>query len=167
MEFKLRQWKISDQDSLVKYANNFEISKNLTDAFPHPYTIDDAKRFIDMATNGNPTHIFAIEVNGEAVGGIGIHPQSDINRKNAELGYWLGQPFWGNGIISKAIPEIVKYGFDTFDIQRIYARPYGHNIASQKALEKNGFVLEAHIKQNLYKNDEYVDELIYAIRRKK
>mgnify|MGYP000925457634 CR=1 FL=1 len=167
MEFKLRKWEISDQDSLVKYANNFEISKNLTDAFPHPYTIDDAARFIEMATKAHPNHIFAIEVNGEAVGGIGIHPQTDINRKNAELGYWLGQPFWGNGIISKAIPEVVKYGFDTFDIQRIYARPYGHNIASQKVLEKNGFTLEAHIKQNLYKNDEFVDELIYAIRRKK
>ncbi len=165
MEFKLRPWHIDDLENLVKYANNFNISKNLTDAFPFPYTEEKGKWFIEMASSGNPIHIFAIDINGEAVGGIGIHPQSDVMRKNAELGYWIAEPFWGKGIMSKAIPQMVEFGFRTYDISRIYARPYGHNIASQKILEKNGFVLEAHIKNNLYKNGEFVDELIYAIRK--
>ena len=81
--------------------------------------------------------LFAIDVNGEAVGGIGLHPQTDIHRKNAELGYWLAEPFWGKGIVSKAILEIIEFGFKTYDIDRIFARPFGTNAASQKVLEKN------------------------------
>jgi ribosomal-protein-alanine N-acetyltransferase len=142
MEFILRPWKASDINSLIKYANNWNIAKNLTNQFPHPYTIQDGKAFIEYATKDDPIHIFAIEVNQEAVGGIGIHPQSDIFIKNAELGYWLGEPFWGYGIVSKAIKQIIQFGFSTFDIERIFARPYGTNVASQKILEKNNFLLE-------------------------
>ncbi|MCA0334280.1 MAG: GNAT family N-acetyltransferase [Bacteroidetes bacterium] len=165
MEFILRPWKASDINSLIKYANNWNIAKNLTNQFPHPYTIQDGKAFIEYATKDDPIHIFAIEVNQEAVGGIGIHPQSDIFIKNAELGYWLGEPFWGHGIVSKAIKQIIQFGFSTFDIERIFARPYGTNFASQKILEKNNFLLEGRYNNILYKNGEYLDELIYAIRR--
>jgi ribosomal-protein-alanine N-acetyltransferase len=165
MEFILRPWKASDINSLIKYANNWNIAKNLTNQFPHPYTIQDGKAFIEYATKDDPIHIFAIEVNQEAVGGIGIHPQSDIFIKNAELGYWLGEPFWGHGIVSKAIKQIIQFGFSTFDIERIFARPYGTNVASQKILEKNNFLLEGRYNNILYKNGEYLDELIYAIRR--
>ena len=165
MEFILRPWKASDINSLIKYANNWNIAKNLTNQFPHPYTIQDGKAFIEYATKDEPIHIFAIEVNQEAVGGIGIHPQSDIFIKNAEIGYWLGEPFWGHGIVSKAIKQIIQFGFSTFDIERIFARPYGTNFASQKILEKNNFLLEGRYNNILYKNGEYLDELIYAIRR--
>lgn len=165
MKYKLRQWNINDLDSLVKYANNPNIAKNLTNGFPHPYTEENGKKFIEMATSNSPTTIFAIEVNGEACGGIGLHLQSDIQQKNAELGYWLAESFWGNGIITKAIKEITDYGFKTFNINRIYARPFGTNIASQKVLEKCGFVLEGRFEKTLFKNGEYLDELIYAIRK--
>ena len=165
MEFILRPWKASDINSLIKYANNWNIAKNLTNQFPHPYTIQDGKAFIEYATKDEPIHLFAIEVNQEAVGGIGIHPQSDIFIKNAEIGYWLGEPFWGHGIVSKAIKQIIQFGFSTFDIERIFARPYGTNFASQKILEKNNFLLEGRYNNILYKNGEYLDELIYAIRR--
>jgi len=165
MEIKLRPWKIEDADSLVENANNFDIARFMSDAFPSPYTLEDAKNFIAFATKDEPTHIFAIEIDGQAVGGIGIHPQADIMKKNAELGYWLGEKYWGKGIISKAIREIIPWAFNTYDITRIYARPFGSNMASQKVLEKAGFVLEARIKENIFKNGEYLDELIYAIRR--
>ena len=85
--------------------------------------------------------------------------------KNAELGYWLAEPFWGKGIITYAIQEMVEYGFKTFDITRIFAIPFGTNIASQKALEKAGFILEARLNKTIFKNGEYQDELIYAIRK--
>ena len=165
MDFILRPWKADDLASLVKYANNPNISNFLTDKFPHPYTEENGKAFIAFATDDNPIHIFAIDINGEAVGGIGIHPQSDVQQKNAELGYWLGEPFWGNGIITKAILQIVDFGFKTYSINRIFARPYGTNLASKKVLEKAGFKFEAKFEKTFYKNGEFLDELVYSIRK--
>jgi len=165
MEFKLRPWNISDLDSLVKYANNWNVAKNLTDKFPFPYSKNSGRAFIEFATKNDPIHIFAIDINGQAVGGIGIHPQDDIHRKNAELGYWLAEPFWGKGVISNAVKQSVDFAFDTFHIDRVFARPFGTNLASQKVLEKNGFVLEGRLEKVLFKNNEYLDELIYAVRR--
>nr|GFD37118.1 acetyltransferase (GNAT) domain protein [Tanacetum cinerariifolium] len=114
---------------------------------------------------GDPVHIFAIEVDGQAVGGIGIHPQDDIHRRNAELGYWLAEPFWGQGIISAAIGQAVAFAFQTYDIDRVFARPFGTNLGSQRVLEKNGFVLEGRFEKALVKDGELLDELVYAIRR--
>jgi len=165
MDYKLRPWNINDLDSLVKYANNPNIAKYLTDGFPHPYVKENGRKFIEHATADDPVHIFAIDINGEAVGGIGIHPQTDIQKKNAELGYWLAEPFWGNGIMTEAIKQIVNFAFITFDINRIFARPFGNNPGSQKILEKNGFTLEAKFDKTLIKNGQLLDELIYAIRK--
>jgi [ribosomal protein S5]-alanine N-acetyltransferase len=165
MEFKLRPWTPDDLDSLLRYADNFNIAQNMADMFPHPYTREKGIAFLEMATKNTPPNILAIEVEGEAAGGIGIHPQHDIYRKNAEMGYWLAEPYWGKGIISKAIPQMVAYGFENWDVTRIFARPFGTNIGSQKALEKAGFILEAKLEQTFYKNGKYLDELIYAVRR--
>jgi len=166
MDFKLRPWHINDLDSLVKYANNPNIAKYLTDGFPHPYSKENGKIFIKNATADDPIHIFAIDINGEAVGGIGIHPQMDIQKKNAELGYWLAEPFWGKGIMTNAIKQIVDFAFSTYEINRVFARPFGNNPGSQKILKKNGFVLEARFDKTLIKNGQLLDELIYAIRKK-
>lgn len=156
---------MSDLDSIVKHANNFNVARFMSDRFPHPYTADDGKDFIALATADDPIHMFAIEIDEEAVGGIGIHPQGDIHRKNAELGYWLAEEYWGRGIITSAINEIVQWTFKTYDINRIFARPFGINIASQRVLEKAGFTLEGRFEKTLFKNSEYLDELIYAVRR--
>lgn len=166
MNFTLRPWNMDDLESLVRYANNYEIAKFMTDMFPHPYTSENGKAFITYATGDNPLHIFAIDIEGVASGGIGLHPQSDVLRKNAEMGYWLAQPFWGLGIMPRAIAQMVEYGFRNFDITRIFARPFGTNIASQKTLEKAGFTLEARFEKTIFKNGEFLDELIYAVRRK-
>ncbi|MBK9722310.1 MAG: GNAT family N-acetyltransferase [Saprospiraceae bacterium] len=165
MDFKLRPWTIDDLSSLVKYANNFKIAKNLTDKFPFPYTEAHGKGFIEFALKDNPLRVMAIDIDGVASGGIGIHPQEDIQRKNAELGYWLAEPYWGNGIISKAIPFMLRYGFENWDIDRIFARPFESNFASQRVLEKAGFKKEARLEKTLFKNNEYLDEIIYGIRR--
>jgi [ribosomal protein S5]-alanine N-acetyltransferase len=161
----LRPWKPGDLPNLIKYGDNKRIAKNMSDAFPSPYTEEKGKSFIENATKNSPVRIFAIDMDGEAIGGIGIHPQSDIHCKNAELGYWLAEPFWGKGIITTAIKEITAYTFANFEIERIFARPFGTNIPSQKALEKAGFKLEACFEKTLFKRGEYLDELIYAIRR--
>ena len=162
MEYKLRAWKISDLNSLVEHANNCNIAKWLTNQFPYPYDEKAGMDFINLVSKDEPLKVFAIEINSEPVGSIGIFPQSDIHEKNAEIGYWLSEKYWGNGIIPKAIKDIVDYGFKTFDIVRIFARPFSTNKGSQKVLEKAGFELEAVLKKALFKNDEYLDELIYS-----
>ena len=163
MDFKLRKWNISDSDSLVKHANNYNIAKFLTDAFPHPYTEEDAKQYIQLVSEDSPTKIFAIDIAGEAVGSIGVFPQSDIHKKNAEIGYWLSENYWGQGIMVEAIKSIVKYGFETFDIIRIFARPFETNKQSQSVLIKAGFDREAVFHKTLYKNSEYIDEVYFSI----
>ena len=165
MQFILRPFKPEDVQSLVAYANNMAIAKNMANQFPHPYTAEHANTFIDIATKGNPPHILAIDIDGKASGGIGIHVQGDIYCKNAELGYWLAQPFWGHGIMPQAVKQMVDYGFKHWDVNRIFARPFGSNTASQKVLEKAGFVLEARFNNTIYKNGHYEDELVYAVRR--
>jgi ribosomal-protein-alanine N-acetyltransferase len=165
MNYKLRPWEISDLESLVKYANNWKVAKNLTDKFPFPYFEEDGRAFIERVSKNDPVHAFAIDIDGEAVGAIGVFPQTDIHRNNAELGYWLAEPFWGKGIISSAVREMVNYGFNTFEINRIFARPFGSNLASQRVLEKAGFVLEGRFEKIIIKDGMFHDELIYAIRR--
>jgi RimJ/RimL family protein N-acetyltransferase len=165
VHFTLRPWSISDIDALLEYADNFKIARYMRNIFPHPYTKEAGLKFINMSNQNEPQKVFAIDIAGKASGGIGIFPQEDIMCKNAELGYWLAEPFWGRGVIRNAIKEMVDYGFKTFDINRIFAIPFGTNIASQKALEKAGFILEARLEKTIYKNGEYQDELIYAIRK--
>lgn len=165
MNIKLRPWTTNDIETLAKFANNKNIAKNLTNKFPSPYTIEDARTFIESFNTEVPVKVMAIEVNDEAVGSIGIFPQADIACKNAELGYLLSEEYWGKGIMPKAIIQMVEYGFKTFDINRIFARPFGANVASQRVLEKAGFILEARFEKTFFKNGEYLDELIYAIRQ--
>lgn len=116
-----------------------------------------------MAQSHSPTHIFAICINNEAIGGIGVHPQQDIHEKCIEMGYWLAEPFWGKGIMSNAVKEMIDYTFKNFDVIRLYARPFSSNIGSQKVLEKSGFTHEATLKKSIYKNGIYLDELIYSV----
>ena len=165
LQFKLRPWSMDDVSSLTKHANNFNIAKYVRNRFPHPYSHTDGEKFIQSVLKKDAKNIFAIEVNSEAVGGIGLHAQDDTHIKNMELGYWLGEQYWGNGIVSRAVQQMIKYGFDTFDINRIFASTFHTNIGSQRVLEKTGFTLEGKFIQAVYKNGEYLDEWVYAVRR--
>ncbi|MDR0766857.1 MAG: GNAT family N-acetyltransferase [Methanosarcinales archaeon] len=161
-DFKLRKWSGADLDSLVKYADNRNIAKWMTNKFPHPYTREDGEAFLSLIANDHPVKVFAIEIAGEAVGSIGIFPQADVHEKNAEMGYWLAEEYWGRGIMPKVIQEVAAYGFQTFDIVQIFARPFSSNLNSQRVLEKAGFTFEARIKNAIFKNGEMMDELIYV-----
>jgi len=164
MDIELRKWEDSDLDQLVALANNQDISKTLSDAFPFPFTPEDGLKFIERAKSTEPTRMFAIVWKGELAGSIGIFPESDYHRKNAAIAYWVGKPYWGKGIATEAIKQITSYGFKTFDITRIWANPFGKNKASHRALEKAGFTLEAVLSKSVYKNEEYQDEYIYSQR---
>ncbi|MGF1924157.1 MAG: GNAT family N-acetyltransferase [Bacteroidia bacterium] len=165
MLFELRPFQPTDLDCLVKNANNYNIAKNLSNKFPFPYTQNDGVAFINLALSTTPVEIFAIVVDHQVVGSIGVHPQQDLYCKNAEMGYWLAEPLWGNGIMPVAIKEMVIYGFRTFDITRIYARTFDTNFKSQRVLEKAGFKLEGEFKGTYYKNGTVYDEMVYAVRK--
>ena len=165
MQFELRPFQVSDLQSLVKHANNYNIAKNLSNKFAYPYTQDDGIRFINLALSATPVEIFAIVINNEVAGSIGVHPKLDIHCKNAEIGYWIAEEYWGNGIVPLAIKLMVNYAFQTFDITRIYARTFDTNIKSQRVLEKAGFILEAELKETFYKYGTVYDEVIYATRK--
>ncbi|MCA6362026.1 MAG: GNAT family N-acetyltransferase [Bacteroidetes bacterium] len=164
---QLRPWRESDLGNLLKYANNINIATNLTNGFPHPYPREKGEEMIAKVTKADPPNILAITLNDEFIGSIGLHLQPDIFFRNAELGYWVAEPFWGRGFGTQAITQITAYGFAHWaEIERIFARPFGSNIGSQRALEKAGFTLEAHLKGTIFKNGRVEDELIYAVRRK-
>jgi RimJ/RimL family protein N-acetyltransferase len=159
----IRDWRPSDAESLAKHANNREIWLKLRDRFPHPYTLQDARDFLVRATDEKQHEkVFCIEVNGAAVGGIGMIPGEDVYRLSAEFGYWLGEEFWNRGIMSEAIPAFVDYCFRNFQLTRMFARAFANNPVSARVLEKAGFVLEGRIRKNVIKDGQILDSLLYA-----
>ncbi len=165
LDLTIRPWVLHDKPNLIQYANNPRIAGNMTDGFPYPYTADHAIGFLGMVMSTEPLRIFAIDVNGEAIGSIGLHPQNDIFKLNMELGYWIAEPYWKMGIATQAVRYMVDYGFKEFEVNRIFARPFARNSASCRVLEKVGFVLEAELAGTIIKNNLIEDERIYAIRR--
>ena len=164
-KISLRPWKLDDLNQLVKNANNLNIANNMTDRFPHPYGMKDGIKFIELTKEKNPRQILAIDFEGKSIGAIGLHPLEDIYRLNSEMGYWLGEKYWGMGITTEAIRQMVDYAFKNFELERIFARPFGSNIGSQRVLEKAGFKLEATFENTLIKNGVYESQLYYAIRK--
>lgn len=159
---KLRPWHQEDAMDLAKHANNKKIADCLRDGFPHPYTLNDANNWLkNNLTNKNL--LLAIDVNNEAVGGIGIVYQSDVYRRGAEIGYWLSDKYWGQGIITEAIKTLVQHTFNNSDVIRIFAGTFETNIASARVLEKAGFELEAIHKKAVYKNGALMNEHMYVI----
>ncbi len=160
---QLRGFKSSDAAGLTELCNNKKIADNLRDVFPHPYSQEDAMFFINLCKAENPQLTFAIEFNGSLCGAIGLVRQTDIYRLSAEVGYWIGEPFWGKGIATKALKKIVRYGFEDLKLIRIYAGVFAHNHASYRVLEKAGFEYEGTSKKAAVKNEILLDELRFSI----
>ena len=147
----LRDWNLHDAGSLTKHANNPRIAASMRDAFPSPYTLDNANRFIRMAKGSNAGLFLAIEVDGEAVGGIGIHPLHDVKHRSAEIGYWLSVSCWGHGIVTDAVRSVVPIAFEQYDLVRLQAGIFSTNPSSMRVLEKCGFIKEAIHKNAITK----------------
>ena len=157
-KIKIRTLKISDKTELAKLANNKKIWDNLRDYIPFPYTESDADFFINLTNKEDPKQTFGIEYKGSLSGVIGLVIQKDVYQKSAEIGYWIGEPFWGNGIATKAVELITEYGFHKLDLNRIYTGVFEYNVASMKVLEKNGFQKEGIFKNAILKNNKVFDE---------
>jgi RimJ/RimL family protein N-acetyltransferase len=158
----VRPWRLSDADSLVRHANNRKVWLLVRDRFPHPYTIQDAHEFLQRATTEQPEMKFCIEIEGAALGGIGVHPGEDVHRHTATLGYWLGETFWGRGVMSEAVTAVIDFCFDNFPLRRISAEVFANNPASARVLEKAGFTFEGRLKNHVVKEGQVLDSLMYA-----
>jgi [ribosomal protein S5]-alanine N-acetyltransferase len=161
--FHLRPLTPADAGSMAAYANNYNIWRNVRDYFPHPYKLEDAVSFILSNEGITPPINLCIEYEGACAGVIGFIPQEDVYSKTADLGYWLGEPFWGKGIMTAAVHKTVEYIFSQFDVVRIHAGIFDWNGASMRVLEKAGFRKECVFEQSVYKDGQLINEHRYSI----
>lgn len=165
MECELRRWRIEDAKDIAETLNNRKILDNLRDGIPFPYTVKDAEEFITAMINADPmeTFAFAITVEDKAIGSIGAFRQSNIHFRTAEIGYYLGEPYWGKGYGTCAVTQLCEYIFQHTDIIRLYAETFADNIGSSRILEKCGFELEGILRKNAVKNGVVLDMKMYSI----
>lgn len=158
----LRQFQASDAPHIAALANERDIWINLRDRFPHPYELAHGEAFVTRAAAHDPPTNLAICVDERAVGGVGLILGQDIERVSAEIGYWLGKPYWGRGIMSAALSASTQYAVQQFGLTRVFAIPFVDNIGSIRVLEKAGYVREGLMKQSAIKNGVVRDQYLYA-----
>jgi len=161
--FILRGWFDGDEESLQKHADNPKVSTYLLDRFPYPYTINDADKWVTYMQHQKIQTNFAIVIDGQVCGGIAVDLMIDANSKAGEIGYWLGEPYWGQGIITEAVKLLTDYAFKNLDIIRIQAGVFSQNTASMRVLEKAGYVKEGILRNAIIKNGSVMDKHMYAI----
>jgi ribosomal-protein-alanine N-acetyltransferase len=159
----VRSWRPGDEDSLARHANDRGVWLNLRDRFPHPYTRPDAEQWVRFASGRTPETAFAIALDGQAVGGIGIELHDDIERCAAEIGYWLGRAFWGRGLATAAVRGLTDHAFRTHALTRVFAVPFADNAASIRVLEKAGYCCEGRLRRAAVKDGQVRDQAVYAV----
>lgn len=164
MKCELREWKPDYAEALARIINNPKVQDNLRDGIPYPYTKADAEFFINemLKADQNSMFAFAIFADNVLCGSISVARQENIHFRTGELGYYLGEPFWGRGIATEAVNQICRYVFEHTDIVRIFAEPFSHNIPSCRVLEKNGFQCEGTLRMNAVKNGKIEDMNMYS-----
>ena len=169
MEVRLRAWTLADAPALAKLINNKKVQDNLRDGLPFPYGEEDAKVFLSAVLASDPDQnlAFAIEADGKLIGSISATRCANIHFRTAELGYYLGEPYWGKGFATEAVRQICDYIYRNTDIIRIFAEPFAYNTASCRVLEKAGFQLEGLLRSNAVKNGRILDMKMYARIREK
>ena len=159
---KLRPIRYTDREPLANLANNKNIWNNLRNMFPHPYTVADSEKFIDSIKIQELQITFAIEFEHNFVGVIGMILLQDVYRKGAEIGYWIGEPYWNKGISSRALLLATEYGFEQLKLERLCAGVFAFNDPSKRVLEKCGYKLEGISRNAVFKNGKLIDEYRYA-----
>ena len=158
-------WRNGDQERFIPLADDYEVWKNLSDSFSHPFTRANAEAWVSLHAGVNPVVDFAVCDENGPIGGIGFQTLTDDSRHSAALGYWLGQPFWRRGVMTAAVKAMTAYGFETLALIRIYARVYKGNEASARVLEKAGYKLEGLLRKATLKQGVPIDHYLYAILR--
>jgi RimJ/RimL family protein N-acetyltransferase len=157
----LRSWRPEDAPVIAPLLNNYKIWRNTSDRIPHPYTLEDAERYIARALAREPESWFAITLDGAPIGSIGYTPKDDIARISAEFGYWLGEPWWGQGYATEAARGLSDWIFAHRDIWRLEAIVFTHHPASARVLEKSGFTFAWTARKSAIKEGVIRDEWIY------
>lgn len=165
MGIGIREWRIEDKAALAQGLNNRNVLDNLRDGIPYPYTEQDAEDFIRamLAADKDAMFAFAITLDGEAIGSISVSRCGNIHYRTAELGYYIGEPYWGRGYTTEAVKLVCEYVFGHSDILRIFAEPFAFNVASCRVLEKAGFTCEGTLRCNAFKNGRTEDMKMYAL----
>jgi ribosomal-protein-alanine N-acetyltransferase len=158
----VRQFVTSDAACIAAAANDRRIWLQLRDLFPHPYQFADAEAYIGRVAPVEPPLSLAIVVDGCAVGGVGLQLMTDVNRRSAELGYWLGAAYWGRGIATEAVRLVTGWAFGAHGLLRIFAQPFAANLASRRVLEKSGYELEGTMRRSAVKDGEVRDQCLYG-----
>jgi ribosomal-protein-alanine N-acetyltransferase len=158
----LRHYQAGDAPALAKYGDNRKIWANMRDGFHSPYEEEHARAFLEGVAKQSPVTFFAIATPEELIGGIGISLGQDVHRLTAEIAYWLGEPFWGRGIVTEAVAKFSDYAYEKFGLVRIYAEPYATNLGSCRLLEKAGFTLEGRLRCSAIKEGRVIDQMMYA-----
>lgn len=161
--YVVRTWEPGDAQSLARHINNKKIWDCCRDGLPSPYRQEDAYDFLAKIRQQMEIADFCVVVDGAAVGGIGFVPQTDVERYNAEVGYWLSEEYWNRGIMSGVVRDAVHYYMTNTEIVRVFARVYGRNIASVRVLEKTGFRKVGMMRNSFCKNGELIDSLYFEL----
>ena len=159
---ELRRFRDNDRTRLAELCNNRKIWDNLRDIIPFPYTEADAVSFISHCAQEESPYTFAIEHKGELAGCIGLVRQTDVYRFSAEIGYWIGEPYWGKGIATHSVKLMTDYGLTKLGLIRIHAGVFDFNTASQRVLEKAGYRLECICEKSVFKNHVICSEYRYC-----
>lgn len=158
--FKLRAWTKADIPALAKYLNNKKIWDNCRDALPYPYTEKDAEQFISFVEGQSEQNNYCIEINYEAAGNISFIRGTDVERYNAELGYWLAEPYWNQGIMSEAIKQAVEDYLSNSNTVRIHAHVYDNNPASMRSSKKLASISAASSRKPASKTDNLLIAIV-------
>lgn len=161
-EITLRRVTPLDTHALVCNANNKKIWDNMRDSFPYPYTIGDAKTFVNLVNKDESQITMAIDYKDKLIGTISLIFKNDVYKKSAEIGYWIGEKYWLKGVGTIAVEYMTRYGFEILKLHRIYAEVFENNVGSMLVLEKNGYKREGELRDNVYKNGKYLDSIIYG-----
>ena len=140
--FVLRAWRAEDLDALLLHADDPQVQRGLSDRFPHPYSRDDGEAFLAGRVVDFGVPVLAIEIGGEACGGIGARPGHGERAHGAELGYWLGRRHWGGGHMTRIVAAYLDWLVPALALRRVEASVLAGNPASARVLEKNGFLEE-------------------------
>jgi len=159
----LRPWAPADKPSLIANANNRAVWRNLSDVFPHPYTEADADAWFRIASAPDRSIKLAIEWNGVAVGGIGARAGTGIFVRTAQFGYWLGEPHWGQGIVTAAGRALLEYLKHDGRFVRLEAPVLAWNPASMRVLEKLGFERVTVLRKSVTKDGQLIDSVLYSL----
>lgn len=168
---KLRPLRETDAASLARHGNDRDVWLNLRDAFPHPYTEENAREFVARVSDSDAL-VLGLEVGGEVVGVCGVYPQDDVYRRSAEVGYWVARAHQGRGLATRAVKALSEQAFETLDLVRLYAEVFGGNevvpgnTASARVLEKCGYQREGVLRASVFKDGQLLDSWLYALVRR-